>query len=364
MKTAITLLVTLLLAASALAQHGSADVLWELYGQGRFEEVIAQGKALINTGQGTAQVNLAVGRSLADTGSFAEAIVFLEGAVEGDRDHTWVYAWAQVYLGSCHWKQGDDQRARRAWIIARDVAATRNATRSAVGNLHAFGLAERFDSWSRFTSDHFRFLFSDRLVDLDRAAFARQHEDAYGRISKWFGGGPTESVLFVVWAEQTEADEAGMPPLGFAKPELNLVHCLVQQTVGHEMTHVISYNALAPTVRTGLVNEGTAVHFDQTHRDRMETARGAVAAAEGVPVVTVAALWQDWSLLPADVSYPLAGAWIEILIEKGGKERFLEFFADQGLEHARQVYGSDLEDWMQDFEADLGFVPGAPGASR
>ena len=350
----VLLLVCLLLSATAsLAQQGPADELWKLYQQGRFEEVISQGKALINTGQATAQVQLAVGRSLTDTGGFAEAIVFLEGAVEGDRDHTWVYAWAQVYLGSCHRQLGDDQRARRAWISARDVAATRNATRSAVGNLNAFGLAERFDSWSRFTSDHFEFLFSDRLVDLDRPDFARRHEEAYWQISTWFGGGPTEPILFVVWAEQSEADEAGMPTLGFAKPELNLVHCLVEQTVGHEMTHVISYNALAPTVRTGLVNEGTAVHFDQSHRHRMETARAAVAAAEGVPVVTLAALWQDWSLLPGRASYPVAGAWIERLVEKGGKERFLKFFADQSLENARKVYGSDLEDWMRDFEADL-----------
>ncbi|RKZ19819.1 hypothetical protein DRQ50_01335 [bacterium] len=343
----------LALATIAVAQQGPADSLWNLYKQGRFDEVVTQGKALINTGQGSAQVQLAVGRALTDSGHYAEAIIFLEGAASGDRDHTWVYAWAQVYLGSCHWQLGDNQRARRAWIIARDVAATRNATRSAVGNLNAFGLAERFDSWQRFRTEHFSFLFSDRLTNLDRPDFARRREEAYDIISTWFGGGPDEPILFVVWADQTEADEAGMPTLGFARPELNLVHCRVQQTVGHEMTHIISNHALNPAVRNGLVNEGTAVRFDQTDRDRMETARKALAEAAGIPAVSLAALWEDWSLLPTDVSYPVAGAWIARLIAKGGRELFLEFFTDQSLAHAREVYGEDLAGWMRDFEADL-----------
>jgi tetratricopeptide (TPR) repeat protein len=344
----------LMIAASVTAEQGPADPLWELYQAGRFDDVINRGKALINTGQGTAQVQLAVGRALTDTGSFAEAVLFLEGAVSGDPDRTWVYAWGQVYLGSCHWKLGDSERARRAWIAARDADATRNATRNAVGNLSAFGLAESFDDWQRFRTDHFHFLFSDRLTDLDRTDFARRREEAYAEISAWFGGGPAEPVLFVVWSDQAEADAAGMPTLGFARPDLNLIHALVNQTVGHEMTHIVSNAALEPTARTGLINEGTAVRFDQTGRDRMATARRALADAGDLPRVSLAALWEDWSLLPGEVTYPLAGAWVDRLIDKGGREHFLTFFTDQSLAHAREVYGDRLQGWMEDFEADLG----------
>ena len=339
-------------ATTAMAQEGPADQLWELYKQGRFAEVVSQGTALINTGEGSAQVQLAVGRALTDQGSFAEGVIFLEGAVEADPDHTWVYAWAQVYLGNCHFQLGDRERARRAWIAARDAGATRNATRSAVGSLNGFGLAESFESWTRFTTDHFEFLFSDQLVNLDRTAFARRREEAYAAISAWFGGGPDRPILFVVWSDQEEATAVGMPLLGFSRPALNLVHCLARQTVGHEMTHVISYHALEPVVRTGLISEGTAVHFDQTGRDQLARAREALAVADG-PTVAVAALWEDWSLLPVEVSYPLAGAWIERLITRGGKDRFLDFYRDQGLAHAQEVYGDDLEGWMREFDTDL-----------
>lgn len=356
---AISLLAALVLPARA-QEAGPADALWPLYQQGDFDAVVRRGKELLISGEETAQVNLAVGRALADQGHGAEAEVFLRRAADLDAtDKTWVYAWAYVYLGNAAWARGEPDAARQAWILARDAGATRNATRAATMNLVGLGLDESFASWPGFTTDHFAFLFSDRLVDLDRTAYAREHEEAYAAISAWFGGGPERPIRFVVWADQDEATAAGMPELGFARPELNLVHCLVQQTVGHEMTHVIASAALQPTVRTGLIKEGTAVYHDRTGRDRLAVARRALAAATTeaggpLPPVSLRALWDDWSLLPTVVSYPLAGAWVERLVEKGGREKFLAFYKGQSREHARQVYGADLEGWIDGFEADLG----------
>jgi hypothetical protein len=358
MRKPLLIACCLVTAIAAAAQEGPADPLWELYRQGRFDEVVRQGKALLNTGTETAQVNLAVGRALADQGGCDEGIIYLERAVEMDPQRTWVYAWAQNYLGNCGWLAGDEDAARRGWTAARDANATRNATRQAAMNLVGLGLAEFYDSWTTFTTENFAFRFSDKLTDLDRTAYAREHEEAYARISAWFGGGPDDPIRFFVWADQEEATAAGMPALGFAKPEYDMVHCLAQQTVGHEMTHVISFHALEPAVRTGLINEGTAVHFDQTGRDQLDRARRALAAArttagEPLPPVATAALWEDWSLLPQEVGYPLAGAWVRVLIEKGGKERFLEFYRDQTLAHARRVYGDDLQGWLEEFDAAL-----------
>ena len=349
-----------LLAAPASAQEaGTADPLWELYREGRFAETVEQGKALLASGTETAQVNLAVGRGLADLGSCGEAKLFLRRAADLDAAaKSWVYAWAYVYLGNCHWQAGDREAARRAWVLAEEAQATPNATANARGNLMGLGIDPSYDDWTTFTTEHFRFRFSDALTDLDERAYARAHEDAYAAISRWFGGGPDEPITFFVWADQEEASAAGMPTLGFARPEFNLVHCRAAQTVGHEMTHVIAVAALQPTVRVGLINEGTAVYHDQSGRDRLATARRALAGAQTesggpLPAVGLRALWDDWSLLPTEVSYPLAGAWIARLVEKGGREKFLEFFRDQSRAHAREVYGDELEAWIDGFEADL-----------
>lgn len=350
----IILLTIILAAAVAMAQEGPADHLWELYKKGRFEDVVREGKVELTTGTSTAQVNLAVGRSLVDLKKFEEGLVYLETAARMDPDRTWVYAWAKVYGGAAYFNLDRMEEARAAWISARDCAATRNATRNAVNNLNFLGLAERFDSWETFTSQHFIFHFSSQLKKFDGVAYARRHEEAYAAISAWFGGGPAKRINFFVWSGNEEASAAGMPPLGFARPELYLVHARQDQTVGHEMTHVISAHALEPEMAVGLINEGTSVYHDQTGRDQLALTRKALAdQEEGAVPVAVAALWEDWSLLPHEISYPLGGAWVKVLIDQGGKEKFLEFFRDQSLANARAVYGTDLQDWMDDFDAKL-----------
>ncbi len=354
-----TLAIAIVLAAGpfsgAIAQEkGPADDLWPLYQEGRFDEVVTKGKALLATGTETAPLNLAVGRSLVDLKRFEEGIPYLEKAIDQDTNRTWVYAWAQVYLGGSYLAQGNFQRAGQAWTLARDCGATANATRNASNNLLGFGLSEFYAGWQEFETEHFSFLFSDQLADLDRVQYARIREDAYEKIAGWFGGGPDRRIRFIVWANQDEADEAGMPPLGFSRPDNYLTHTLVQQTVGHEMTHVISYHALKPTVRTGLINEGIAVHMDLTGRDQMERARGILETLNPrPPKVSIPALWLDWSLAPDAFSYPLAGAFVEMLIDKGGKKKFLELYRDQSYGHAQEIYGDDLPAWTDEFEKRL-----------
>jgi tetratricopeptide (TPR) repeat protein len=351
---AIACLLAILQTYPVQAQTESADRLWGLYKEGRFEDVVREGKVELATGTPTAQVNLAVGRALVDLERFGEGLPYLEQAVRGDPAQTWIYAWGQCYLGTGQYRLGNFLKARAALIKARDCAATRNATRFAVNNLKLLGLAESYDDWSIFTTEHFVFHYSPNLADFDGVVFARRHEEAFAVITAWFGGGPTVPIRFFVWRDKDEATVANMPPLGFARPELNLVHARAEQTVGHEMTHVISHHAMHPEQVTGLINEGIAVYHDQTGDDQLALARAALADASASMVqVELAALWEDWSLLPVAVSYPVGGAWVKVLIDKGGKEKFLEFFRDQRLANAREMYGSDLQGWMDEFAASL-----------
>lgn len=360
MKRVLTLVI-LLWTTAALGQSAAdpADHLWDLYKEGRFEEVVKQGTGLLNTGTETAQVNLAVGRGLADLDRWKEAVPFLEKAAAGDPARTWVYAWAQVYLGVVHAKLGELDQARDAFLLGRNCRATQNATRTAASNLMVLGLDEFFDPWTPFETEHFSFRFSPRLAVFDRVGFAREREQAYAAISAWFGGGPARKIRFFVWADPAEAAAAQFPALGFSRPDDYLIHASAGQTAGHELAHVISDEVMQPTVKTGLINEGVSVALDQTGRDTLDRARRAVAqgaAGQGASPflrVDLRALWEDFDLLEDEYTYPIAGAWVDHLLAAGGKPRFLEFFRDQSLDHARQVYGPDLEDWIDGFQARL-----------
>ncbi len=347
----LTVLSTTLVFAQA---NGPADALWELYKEGNFAEVVVQGKLLINTDKETAQVNLAVGRSLVHLEKYDDSFVYLTKAVQLDSDKTWVYAWGQVYLGMANWKMGDYARAGQAFILARDCNATRNATRNATTYMTRLGLSESYANWQSFETDNFSFLFSDRLEDFDQVKFATRHEEAFLNISQWFGGQPDEKIRFLLYANQDEADEAGVGTLGFSKPTMFLTHARIGQTVGHEMTHNIAFHALNPQTMTGLINEGIAVHMDQTGRNQLKRARKARKDKGGESFnVSIPAIWKDWTLAPDEYSYPLAGAFVARLLEKGGKEKFFEFFTDQSYEHAQEIYGQDLNQWIREFEEDL-----------
>ena len=131
MRTLNLTLILLLLAVPLAAQEkGPADDLWPLYQEGRFEEVVTRGQALLATGTETAALNLAVGRSLVDLKRFEEGMPYLEKAIAQDTNRTWVYAWAQVYLGSSYLAEGNYSRAGQAWKLARQVTVMSPSSRS------------------------------------------------------------------------------------------------------------------------------------------------------------------------------------------------------------------------------------------
>lgn len=354
------MLILLVVASPVVGQDDPVRELWDFYSQGEFQRVVHEGLALVSQGTNNAQINLAIGRSLVDMGQWQEGKPYLEKTVALDPQKTFLFAWAQVYLGRCHLLAGDLDLATKAFTEARECGATRNAIRTAAMNLRGLGLDEYFDDWITVETDHFIFNFSPRLGIMDRSGFILDREVAFQKISEWFGAKPEKKIRFFVWADHVEAELAGLPPLGFARATYHLIHAHVHQTRGHEITHVISYHAGKPLNTAGLVNEGIAIFHDQTKRDTMERAEKALArgaAGEGqnpYVAVGVRALWNDWTLLSDEYTYPLAGAWVDRLLAKGGKDQFLKFFTDQTYAHAQKIYGPDLEIWIDDFEAEVG----------
>ena len=336
----------------ALAQSGPQADLNELYGKGQPEQALALGLDRLQQTPDDRDLNHLVGRCLVDLGRFAEGKPYLQKVVAaGARD--WRYAWALDYLGRIAWVEGDDDAARRAWIEVRDGALTANVSRHAANCLRWYALDTSFADWRRLQTAHCIFHFSPAHAERDLQAFADEHEKAYEHLAAWFGGGTPWPVRIIVWGSLEEARSlSGISDLGFARPELCLVHCLWGQTTGHELAHVVSYQALKPAARTALVNEGLAVFSDLTGRDRLAMARQAVQAA-GMKELDLAAWWEKAPADGTDVFYPVAGAWMQTLLDKGGKEKLLELCRDQTLGRARVLYGDDLDIWMKDFSAAL-----------
>jgi hypothetical protein len=265
----------------------------------------------------------------------------------------WRYAWSLFYLGGIAASEGRDDAAREAWTEVRDSGITRNVSSSAAANLRFFALSEEFDDWPRRESKHFKVAFSPAHADKDLHRWVEAHEQAWTRLTELFGAGPEFPVRYVVWKDTREAKRrCGIRGLGFARPEYNLVHCLWDQTVGHELAHVISFHALHPVATTRFVNEGLAVAHDLTSRDRIATAREAMKRA-GVAEIDVRLLWTGEHPGGDEILYPVGGAWVEFLIDREGRNKFHELARNQTLESAERIYGEKFGKLVDEFEKEL-----------
>ena len=82
----------------------------------------------------------------------------------------------------------------------------------------------------------------------------------------------------------------------------------------------------------------------------MLEARKAVKRYNGS--LSVLALW-NIQKLDEKVFYPVAGAFVEFLIEKGGKDKFLKLMQDQSLQNAHSIYHSQLQEIARSFDTAL-----------
>jgi hypothetical protein len=157
-----------------------------------------------------------------------------------------------------------------------------------------------------------------------------------------------KKIDMFVWNSNDDARKVLGVTLGFSKPEFCIVHTLFNQTVGHEMTHVISNYTSEIKEKTRFINEGTAVCFDQTGRD------GEIQVKEWIKAnntkVSIKDLWLNNKPSADEILYPMSGLFVRRLIERFGKEKFLTFFKNQTYGNAQKVFGEQLELLIQDVE--------------
>lgn len=332
------------------AQDAPVEAVWRLYQQRQLERAIKAGTALLDERPDDPALHLVVGRALVDDEQFARAVPYLDRANALDTPPTWVSAWSLNFLGKAAFALGRFEMAREALRQSAQLQATRNATQSSRRWLTTFGLTSRYDDWRTRETKHFVFRFEPALTGVDLSSFAAARETAFQAVADTFGvTGLPHKVQFFVWSSNEAAREAGLPPLGFARPAYGFIHSRVNQTIGHEITHIAVYHGAQPEQRTGLINEGIAVYFDQTDRDRYAAAQRALRQ-HGTGSVSIRTLWADWDALPSRVTYPVAGAFVQGLIEAGGMAKLRQLARRQTLDHAQQIYDDELDAIIRDVE--------------
>ena len=220
-----------------------------------------------------------------------------------------------------------------------------------------FAEAPPYEQWLTHSSRHFVFHYlPDTFVARDIATVAEQHEQVFESNVGWLGVTYHGPIRLYFYPSGASLYRATARDSGFAINEATEVHALWvapddHQSLGHEMTHVITYWTLAEPSEA-LLGEGIAVCLD--HAQPHPHARAAALMSAGRLVSLRDALGDDWFGHDPSVMYPQSGSFVCWLAERYGTDRFTQIYARGDFPAAlEEIYGFDLGHLEQEWRAML-----------
>ena len=227
--------------------------------------------------------------------------------------------------------------------------------RAMAGSLRVtqFEEAPPYAEWPTYKSPHFIFHYMPgTFVADDIAAIATQHEQAFefnvGRLDVDYEG----PISFYFYPSAASLYRATARDAGFAIVEASEVHALWvsrddHQSLGHEMTHVITFWTLGEPSEA-LLGEGVAVCLDHTGPHPHARASALLESGRLAPLSEI--LGNDWFEHDPATVYPESGSLVCWLLEQYDIGQFKQIYPRENFPVALQeVYGLDLhfleEDW-------------------
>lgn len=344
-----TIFVSFILSLGLISygQNTNLEELWNLYMAGEYDLAIEKATPLYEKNPNDVDLNLILGRSYTDIEAYQTAIPFLSFVVNNDSQNSWRKAWALAYRGTSYFMLERFEESLQSYHNCVELNATKNSTNYAYFRFINSGLNPIYEEWEKAESDNFRFYFRN-MSKADQKRFISIREKAFNEINGFFKSKLPKKIDFFVWDSKEDAKQEYNIKLGYSISDLCVVQSHDKQTIGHEMTHVISYHSADHIKTTRFINEGTAVCFDLSKENKLKVLKDRINADDSQ--ISIKEYWNNGNKYPEQIIYPLAGLFVRELIEIYGREKFLEFFKDQSYANALLVFGDTLNALIQNFE--------------
>lgn len=344
MKTKLTFFL-LFICFIVNGQSLQEQELKDLYATETIDQIIDKANEHLKSAPGNLYYNLVLGLAFTDKGKYEEAVPLLQNVI--DKDNSWKKAWGFFYLGRCFYMLSEFEKSESALKSCIKLDASKDATENATRGIGFYGYDSFYNSWTIKESKNIRFHFQNMSVQAIKQ-YIESRDNAFNEINRFFESSLPKKIDFYVWNSRDDASRIVHSDLGFADPSCCIIHSYFQQTKGHELTHVISNYTSAISKKTRFINEGTAVCFDQTNQNELKKVKYWIRTND--KKIEIKEIWKNGREYPEEILYPLAGLFVQELIEKYGKEKFLEFFKNQTYENAQLVYGMELFIFIKEFE--------------
>lgn len=319
------------------------------YSKGDIKKAFELSSRSINKSKHDAQSLSMHGRILVDLEKYLEGKPYLEKAIKYDKNKTYISAWSWAYLGHLYFHLSEYSKSKDALQNCLKLNATKTVNSYAKNRMFGFGFDDYFKDWKIIETEHLRFHLQIPSEIPDITEFTSQREKAFCSISNELNVSLPKKIDFFVWNNSEEPKSKFNMILGFANPWFLSVYTHKNQTVGHEMTHVITNFVGNTRIKTQLINEGTAVFFNQSMDNKLLTLKK-LMETNGINQVKIKDNWEKFELGNEAVSYALAGAFISDFVEKFGIKGLIKILDNQTYKNAKSIFGNELEVMISEFE--------------
>jgi len=341
------ILASLLLVANSHFGQTLVDAS-NLYQKKQYDSALVITKSILEKDSTYPDAFVLAGRILNAKKNYVEATPYLEKALTFYDATNYARAWSMCELGLCYFSVGKYKEAKEKLEYCVEMNATKNSTKAASYLMLKLGFDKIYDSWKIYESEDFIFHFQDSSDYEANKILMNKKREAFRFINNFFKAELPKQVDYFIWSDSKMADSLLRQPLAFTDATLCLTHTGYNHTIGHEMTHSISYHAFPNAKWNRLIAEGICVYFDQSNKKNISTLKSKIKSP-----ISIVDLWKNNSNAAEDILYPIGSEIVKRLIELKGRETFIQFFSDQSYEHAKSIYGTELNSLIAKLEKEI-----------
>ncbi len=210
--------------------------------------------------------------------------------------------------------------------------------------------------WKMISGDKITYFFDDTIQSNKNAnVYILEHEKAYNKIDSIFHSDPPSKLtMYVCSSMRGQADGISV---GHTDPIANVCYVGRWQTIGHEITHAISYWGWGyrPVKLCRLINEGLSVTFDMQVNDKIINGKNALIGCRIQSIIDIWDYFPEQGTIPvlndADY-YAIAGAFVSYLYGKCTRDQFEKIVKNQSIDNIYFVLGREnFSNIINDFNA-------------
>ena len=344
-----SLIICLVLFGLKTTSYSQKDQLVEAFKNKNFEQVFDISENILKTNPEDFDALLLSGRSYNTIKQFDKAIPLLSKGVEiANKD--WQFAWCYTELVDSYFAIGNKEKSLELYNKAKRVEGTKNSKKRLKKLELLFGFDTSYNNWKTIETDYIIFHFQDATAIKNIEFYVKERVNAFVSINSFFNSKLPKKIDFFVWKNQKEAQKilGSKAILGFSNPIYCIAHNHPKQSTGHEIAHNISHWFNKPVNKTRLINEGIGVYFDQSDTNRILKAKEVL----NKQTLDIVDMWKNGRNYSDKILYPVGGAFVKQLIVFD-KDKFLELCTNQTYENAQNIYGSELENIISNFNSQL-----------